>query len=287
MRSYIVQKRNWRLVLFLCLCSLNLSAQEKIIRNLELSFSIGLADYNCDSLSNKEHVDWANYIGEEDFAEAVIVKWGARFDLFKNWKADMALTMQDDFLPLNLKLSLQYFPLKWIGVHGGFKTFHTYIENGQQYFYQTQPGYYYYSQKYKSNPLNNVSIFAGPVFNLRFGPISWVSTFNLGLRHQPGFEYQFSYKVQNDNQTGKVLFFADADWQLMWGANSLVQLDCCSLGKTKIGLLVRTDFQFNDLRIDYRKREVDWLRNRSEEKVIGDTHKFTWIEWDAGIFLRF
>ncbi|WP_159520282.1 hypothetical protein [Sunxiuqinia indica] len=287
MRSYLVQKRNWRLVLFLWLCSLNLSAQEKIIRNLELSFSLGLADYNADSLSNKEHVDWANYIGEEDFAEAVIVKWGARFDLFKNWKADMALTMQDDFLPLNLKLSLQYFPLKWIGVHGGFKTFHTDVDNGKQYFRITQPDLIYYFSDYEYTTLNNVSYYAGPVFNLAFGPVSWRTTINAGFTRRPGFDDHFEYKLRDNNKQVRVDFSADPGFDFMWGANSLLQLDCCSFGKTKLGLQVRTDFHFSDLKIDYRQRELDWLGNIAEQEVEGDPREFSWVEADAGVFLRF
>lgn len=287
MKKILIQRKYLFVVLLVGLCGLNSLAQEKVIRNLEISFSIGVADYRCDSLPNIDHVDWANYIGEKDYIEAITVKWGARFDLFQNWKADLALTMQDDFLPLNLKLSLQYFPLKWLGVHGGVKLFHTYIEDGKQYFKQTQPDYYYYFQDYESIALNNISFYVGPVFNFTFGPVSWITTLNAGLSRQPGFNDVFRYKLPNDNQQGKVDFAAESSLAFMCGANSLVQIDCCLLGNMTLGFQVRTDFQFNEMKIDYRQREVDWLRNTSEQKIVSVKHKFSWIEGDAGIYLRF
>jgi hypothetical protein len=254
---------------------------------MEVSFSIGIADYNADSLSNKNHIDWANYIGDENYAEAITVKWGARFDLYQNWKVDMALTMQDDFLPLNLKLSVQYFLLKWLGVHGGFKNFHTDVDNGKQYFRITQPDLIYYFSDYEYTTLNNVSYYAGPVFNLAFGPVLWRTTINAGFTRRPGFDDHFEYKLRDNNKQVRVDFSADPGFDFMWGANSLLQLDCCSFGKTKLGLQVRTDFHFSDLKIDYRQRELDWLGNTAEQEVKGDTREFSWVEADVGVFLRF
>ncbi len=267
--------------------SFDITAQNKTINNLEISLSFGNADIGCERFNNTSHIDWDNYIGHPIYNIYELVNWDVRFDLLDHYKAEFSLIMENDFTPITFKTSFQYYFNKWLGFHSGLRSYNTYIESATSYFKETAPNYYYEFHFDDQRKVYNLSAFCGPAINLNYRWFKWITKFNIGLSFQDGFKEHLYRKTPHNNEHYAYFFTIKPQSNFMYGLSSLVEIDCFKIRKTKIGILLKHEYQHVKKQTNYNLKTESWLGEITNKEIKGAKHDFNWGEWDAGFFIRF
>ncbi len=127
------------LSVIICIIAFNIEvqAQDKFISNYAISMFFGVRDTKVDSFPNTPNVDFMNYLYDShEGSDYQYLGFSGHFWFKHNWEGDIKVAMYDDFAPDNLDITVQYFPLKNIGVSFGLYT-HSLLMNDFTMFHKT------------------------------------------------------------------------------------------------------------------------------------------------------
>lgn len=270
-----------------------LKSQDKLIEKYSFSNWIGLRYIECDSFPDGDNLDFLNYLYDinENAISPDYGYLGLATHLWwrRNWELDIKLAIYDDFIPNQMNITVQYYPLKNLGVNFGIYGYHQLINEFNLYHRHTDTGFYGDTdQNYLQRSLYDIGIIGGPVIALEGKRLSGTFKLNAGLGTFMTFSESISQKKLNSNFRREYAYTTKKTPAFFFFPELAAVYDIIRFSHATLGIQVQASFYLANRSINYTRRTFNWVsENPAEEEIISPKHHYYKIDVDFGICLRF
>ncbi len=276
-------------LLMAILLSQGVVAQDKFIAVHKLAILGGVRDTKIDSFPNAQNVDFMNYIyGSLNSFDYGYIGFEGQFRIKSKWAADIKVAMYDDFAPDNLDISVQYFPVRSIGISLGLYT-HSQLMNDFTMFHRTTGTGLYgdLETNFRQRKLFDRGMQVGVLFARDFGAFHPSLKINGGISSFKPFAETVLQKEINGNFLSRIDYETKNTWNPFIFPELRFDIDCLNINNYKIGVQFQASLFYSQKAINYEQTTYMWtLENPLTEKVDSPTHSYRKFDMDMGIYMR-
>ncbi len=281
------------IILLICIVLSGLNAQERFIEKYSFSMCFGARSIACDSFPDNENLDFLNYLynaqGGNLSPDYGYLGMASHLWLAGNWEIDIKLSMYDDFIPDQMNISVQYFPLKYLGFNFGINGYSQLMNEYNQYHHNTDTGYYGdIDPNYRQRSLYDLGIIGGPVLAIQEGRFSGIIKLNAGFGTFLSFSESISQKKINSNFRREFIYSTELTPSFFFFPELALGFALISFPNSILGIQLQASFYIARRSIDYSRETLNWTNEYPfSEKVISPVHPYSKFDIDVGFYLRF
>jgi hypothetical protein len=270
-----------------------LKAQEKFIEKFSVSSWFGARIITCDSFPDDDNLDFLNYLYNAN--ESIIspdygyLGMASHFWFKGNWEMDIKLCMYDDFVPDQMNISAQYFPLKYLGFNLGIYSYSQLMNEFNQYHHHTDTGFYGdIDPNYRQCSLYDIGIIGGPMITHQVKRFSGSLKLNAGLGTFLTFSESVSQKKTNSNFRREYKYTTRTTPAFFFFPELAAGFDLFRFSHATLGIQLQASYYLAERSIDYTRVTLNWTsETQVEQDVNSPKHHYSKFDVDFGIYLRF
>ncbi|MDN4165862.1 hypothetical protein QWY31_10125 [Cytophagales bacterium LB-30] len=278
MRAYIV--------LFLLTLGSQAWAQERIISNEEISFTLGIAELEVSTYPTNQDLDFLNYVdhypSQLDF---ILIKLGYRFDLYSKISTDIKLVMLDDIIPDNYDVSAYYNLNPWLGLGLGSMLSKNWISNFEEYQIQALPEYYLVNDNLKQFNTYELGFYISPKLRpIRSKYFSLQVSCDLGMSSFSQHRVSFLHKKQFSNEKVRYQYQTHTHYQPYIQPKMDIRIHAFSIKEASFGFLFNSTYYHSNRSINYTRTTTTWTsENPIAEHIQAPKHTYARLEVNMGM----
>lgn len=277
------------IITILQIVSISLFAQGWDVKNKELTFSFGFAEYDIQKHPTSDNLDFINYAySDPDILDYGLIKIGYKFGFLAKYSADIKLMMQSDLAPVNYDVSVSYHFNKMLGIGVGSMLTNTYIMDFEEYHYQAFPEYYLLdenSRQFKAYDLGfYISPFLSPIQNDKFRA---TIKCDIGLSSFLKEHTAFYHKRKLSNERLLYDYQTIMTFQPYVNPRLELRLQAFKVKTTSVGFLLNSNFFYSNRSMNYNQTTQQWnTENEQFNKMKLTKHNYSRFEMDFGLYVK-
>ncbi len=283
---------NLRASVFLSLLVLSGSstiyAQERLIEKQVYALWFGVRDISRERFNDNENLDFLNYLhSSPKMAEYQYIGLSSHLWFRGSWEADLRVGMYDDFAPNTIYMKAIWLPWRNLGFTAGFLSYPQLINDFSSYHRLNDEGYYGDTDRnFRQRRVHESGLVAGVVIPLNYRFLHLTFNLNGGISTLSTFREEVTQKEINTNFRREIHYETLPSPALFFFPEAEFRIDCFNIGKSKMGIQVKSSWYRVVRSVDYKRDTYDWTYDSLlEEKVDNPVHVLTKFEFDFGINL--
>lgn len=286
-------KKTLLIILLICIVLSGLNAQERFIEKYSFSMCFGARSLACDSFPDNENLDFLNYLynakGGNLSPDYGYLGMASHLWLHGNWEVDIKLLMYDDFIPNQMNISAQYFPVHYLGFNFGINGYSQLMNEFNQYHHNVDTGFYGdIDQNYRQRSLYDLGFIGGPVLAIQESRFSGILKLNAGFGTFLSFSESISQKKINSNFRREFIYSTEPTPSFFFFPELSLTFDILEFSHSMLGIQMQASYYLARRSIDYTRKTLIWTTDYPvSEKVISPVHPYAKFDIDVGIYLRF
>ncbi len=265
-----------------------LPAQGRFIEKKQAAIWFGVRDITPDSLANSGDLDFLNYLySSDEMAEYQYLGLSAHLWFRGDWEADLKVAMYDDFAPTSLNLKAIWMPMKYMGFTAGFYSYPQLLNEFNMFHRLSDEGFYGDTDSnFRQRHIHETGVMAGLVMPVNYRFIHLTLYLNGGISALSKFNEKITQKIVNGNMKREIRYSTKSSRALFFFPEADLGLDCFRIGETTLGIRGHASWYITRRSIDYSRTTYEWTYDNPVKEVIDNpAHRFSKLEFDAGIYL--
>ena len=265
-----------------------LPAQGRLIEKKQVSLWFGVRNITRDSLANSSDLDFLNYLySSDDMSEYQYLGFSAHLWFRGNWEADLKVAMYDDFAPTSLNLKAIWMPTRHLGITAGFYSYPQLMNEFNMFHRLSDEGFYGDTDSnFRQRCVHETGVMAGVTVPVSYRFIHFTIYMNGGISTLSKFSEKVTQKMINGNMKREIMYSTKSSPALFFFPEAELGLDCFRIGKTTLGIRGHASWYAVKRSVGYKRTTWEWTYDKPlYEEVDNPAHRFSKVEFDAGLYL--
>jgi len=276
-------------IILFVLLSFSLFAQERLLKNQEFSFSIGIAEVDMEEFQPNDHLDFINYFDfDNDNTNFILLKLGYKFDFLSKMSADIKLVMMDDIIPDNYDIAVHYYVRPWLGIGVGSMLNKNWITSFEEYQINSLPNYYLMDYNVQQFTIYDLGFYLTPILKPFDNEIFKLQlACDLGMSAFMKEEAVFYHKKKLSNEKLAYFYETKTTFQPYIQPKIDIRLKAFKIKEATFGFLLNANYFYSKRSINYVRTIQAWTwDNKQVEKIKPSKHTYSRYEFNLGMFLK-
>ena len=265
-------------------------AQQSLIKKMEISFSVGVADYYISRQRSLETLDLLNYANSDPGpADYILASIGGKLEFTSGVFSGFRLIMMDDMVPDNFYFSFgKRFSPHW-GISAGTMLSKFYITGFEEYEIRKYKGYLLTDENVRQMKMFDYSLFVSPFFvPFDNGKVNVLLKLDAGLSRFLKHMERFLLKKEFSNERIMHVYQFRNPINAFLQPGVKLSFNILKYNGITARFFIDANYYFSKREIGYRLQTYQWTYGKSEPvKVSLPTHSFSRTSMDAGLVLSF